>query len=86
MHLEPSSDASLGLSDVDLCTRARHLVNWCDIKNRLEEDDSLEDRTPFSLERVAELLQLCLRPTYSVSMGNFTSKGRVQRWDLQSQQ
>ena len=30
----------------------------------MEEDDSLEDRTPLSPHRVAELLQLCLRSTY----------------------
>ena len=34
------------------------------IRERLEEDDSLEDRTPLSPHRVAELLQLCLRSTY----------------------
>ena len=30
------------------------------IRDRLE-DDSLEDKTPLSTKRVAELLQLCLR-------------------------
>ena len=34
------------------------------IRKRLEEEDSLEDRTPLSPQRVAELLQLCLRSTY----------------------
>ena len=30
------------------------------IKDRLEEDDSLEDRTPLSPGRVAELLYVCV--------------------------
>ena len=34
------------------------------IRDRLEEDDSLEDKTPLSPQRVAGLLQLCLRSTY----------------------
>ena len=41
------------------------------IRDRLEEDDSLEDRTPLSPHRVAELLQLCLRSTYFSFNGEF---------------
>ena len=41
------------------------------ITDRLEEDDSLVDRTPLSPEEVAELLQLCLRSTYFSFNGEF---------------
>ena len=41
------------------------------IRKRLDEDDSLEDRTPLSPQRVAELLQLCLRSTYFSFNGAF---------------
>ena len=41
------------------------------IRDRLEEDDNLEDRTPLSPHRVAELLQLCLRSTYFSFNGEF---------------
>ena len=56
------------------------------IRVRLEEDESLGERTPLSPGRVAELLQVCLRSIFSVSMVNSTSRVRVQPWDLRSQQ
>ena len=37
----------------------------------MDEDDSLEDRTPLSPHRVAELLQLCLRSTCFSFNGEF---------------
>ena len=41
------------------------------IRDRLKEDDSLEYRTPLSHQRVAELLELCLRSTYFSFNGEF---------------
>ena len=41
------------------------------IRARLEEDESLGERTPLLLGRVAELLQLCLRSTYFSFNGEF---------------
>ena len=41
------------------------------IRDRLEGDESLGDRTPLSPGRVAELLQLCLRSTYFSFNGEF---------------
>ena len=41
------------------------------IRARLEEDESLGERTPLSSGRVAESLQLCLRSTYFSFNGEF---------------
>lgn len=41
------------------------------IHARLREDDELSDRTILSLDRIADLLQLCLRSTYFSYGGEF---------------
>ena len=34
------------------------------IKERLESDDSLEDRTTFSVQKICHLTEMCLKSTY----------------------
>ena len=41
------------------------------IRERLGEDGTLEDRTSLSSERIADLLEMCLRSTYFSFGGNF---------------
>ena len=41
------------------------------IGNKLQDDETLEDRIPLSPERVTELLELCLRSTYFSYDGDF---------------
>ena len=41
------------------------------IKTKLQEDETLEDRTPLSAGTVAELVELCLRSTYFSYDGEF---------------
>ena len=54
------------LTQASLCSLSRDII-----RARLEEDESLGERTPLSPERVAELLQLCLRLTYFSFNGEF---------------
>ena len=46
-----------------------------DIQAKLREDGSLAERTPLSPDRIAELLDMCLRSTYMVV--NFMNRERV---------
>ena len=41
------------------------------IREKLREDETLGDRTILSPERIAELLEMCLRSTYFSYGGNF---------------
>ena len=57
------------------------------IRERLQEDVTLEDRITLSPARVAELLEMCLRSNYFSYKGNFHKQmGKAQRWALQSLQ
>ena len=49
------------------------------IRKRLMEDETLGDRTYLSLERIADLLEMCLRSTY-FSFGENFYEQKVQRW------
>ena len=41
------------------------------IRSKLQDDETLEDRTPLSPNRVAELLELCQKSTYFSYSGDF---------------
>ena len=45
-------------------------------------EEDLVERTPLSAERMAELLQLCLKSTYFSYKGEFYEQSRGQPWVL----
>ena len=52
------------------------------VHRKLAAEDDLVVRTPLSAERIAELLQLCLKSTYFSYTGEFYEQrqGRGQPW------
>ena len=48
------------------------------IQTKLREDEGLVERTPLSLEKVAELLDMCLRSTYFSCGSEFSKKVSLQ--------
>ena len=53
------------------------------IQSRLGSDKTLCDCTRLSQKQVVKLVEVCLRCTYFVYNGTFTSKSMGRRWDLQ---
>ena len=52
------------------------------IRNKLQDDETWEDRTPLSSDRVTELLELCLKSTYFSYSGDFYEHRKEQQWVL----
>ena len=48
------------------------------IRERLREDETLGDRTILSPERIAELLEMCLKSTYFSYGGSLLSRRKVR--------
>ena len=54
------------------------------IRSKLQDDETLEDRTPLSPNRVAELLEMRLKSTYFSYRGTSMNNGKEQPWVPQS--
>ena len=51
------------------------------VKQRLQQDNTLPQRTSMSISQITSLLEFCLTHTYFLFQGKYMNRYKVQLWD-----